>query len=265
MQWMKLAAVLVTGLALAAAGCGGDESPSDVVGAAVERTTDAGSSRMTLHVRLLAEGGAVAFAAGGISNYQTQRGRVTFDLRPLGGGRLELVFDRFLYFVRLPDAVRWIRVDLTNLAGVPNPGQFDPFHQGDPLQQLHVVRTAFGVREVGEERVRGVETTHYRARASVERALALRTSGSGEERRRAAMERTLGGLFGAEVPLELWIDGDGRLRRMDMALAGSTESASGPVALTVETRMELFDFGVSVDVARPPAAQTVDLADIGLH
>lgn len=256
-------ATVAAGLVLLAAGCGGSQSPSEVVGAAAERTTDAGSSRVALRVRLLAEGGAVVFAASGISDYQTQRGRVSFDLRPLGGGRLDLIFDRFLYFVRLPDAARWIRVDMTNLGGARNPGQFDSFQQGDPLQQLHVLRTAFGAREVGMERVRGVETTRYSARASVRRALTLSTSGPGEGRRRAAMERTLGASIDAEVPLELWIDGEGRLRRMDMALATSAEGPAGRVALTVKTRMELFEFGVAVDVARPPAAQTVDLADVG--
>jgi hypothetical protein len=60
-----------------------------------------------------------------------------------------------------------------------------------------------------------------------------------------------------EVPTEVWVDDDGLVRRMkllydDMQFAAGQR---GDMAMT----MELYDFGLEVDVEPPPAGQVVDI------
>jgi hypothetical protein len=59
-----------------------------------------------------------------------------------------------------------------------------------------------------------------------------------------------------KVPTEVWVDDDGRVRRMklsydDMQVAPGQR---GDMAMT----MELYDFGVAVAIQPPPARQVVD-------
>jgi hypothetical protein len=55
------------------------------------------------------------------------------------------------------------------------------------------------------------------------------------------------------VPLNLWIDDDGRIRAMTLYVALTTE-LGGP---SIDTRTEFFDYGVTLDATPPPADQVV--------
>lgn len=90
----------------------------------------------------------------------------------------------------------------------------------DPRQTLPLFReTLTGFRKVGRERVRGVETTHYRGRLDI------------------------GGATGA---IELWADDDDVARKVRQ----SDETRDRFVEGYTRTR-EYFDFGVDVDVSAP--------------
>ncbi len=61
-------------------------------------------------------------------------------------------------------------------------------------------------------------------------------------------------------PADVWIDDQGRLRRIHYAVTmkapdEGTASAATTTQMTVETTLELYDFGIEVKVAPPPASQ----------
>jgi hypothetical protein len=62
------------------------------------------------------------------------------------------------------------------------------------------------------------------------------------------------GLLGSEMPVDVWIDDDGLLRRMsmDMSVAGQT----------AHLQMEIWDYGVDVNVEAPPADQVGDMGSM---
>src|SRR5581483_9141244 len=90
---------------------------------------------------------------------------------------------------------------------------------------------------VGHETVRGVATTHLRVTLDLA-ALATRLRSQGY---------TVDDPGRATEPADLWVDAQGRLRRMTSP--GRSGGASGTITL------ELFDYGVHVDVQPPPADQ----------
>lgn len=94
----------------------------------------------------------------------------------------------------------------------------------DPLGPFEVVGEAIaGARVVGDDVIRGSPATHLATTADL----------------------------GAGVtPVELWIDGDGVIRRLEIRLV--THAADGPGA--VVTTVELYDIGAGVNIAVPTVA-----------
>lgn len=94
----------------------------------------------------------------------------------------------------------------------------------DPLGPFEVVGDAMaGVRVAGHDVIRGSPATH------------LATSVD---------------LGGRATPIEVWIDGDGVIRRLEIRLA--THAADGPGA--VVSTIELYDIGGAVNIAVPAGA-----------
>ncbi|HSH60342.1 MAG TPA: hypothetical protein VK988_12025 [Acidimicrobiales bacterium] len=75
-------------------------------------------------------------------------------------------------------------------------------------------------------------------------------------------------IYGQPLPVEVWIDGDGRLRKMTYAVdlgtlnlppeATQGQKPTGNLNFTIE----LFDFGTPVSVTVPPADQVTDFAQL---
>ncbi len=74
------------------------------------------------------------------------------------------------------------------------------------------------------------------------------------ERAREGMQRMLDQLGSKGVPFEVFVDGDGLLRRMTMDMKMTIEGQ----AMTMSMRMDYFDFGTDVNVQAPPARDVFD-------
>ena len=76
------------------------------------------------------------------------------------------------------------------------------------------------------------------------------------------MKPTIDQLVRAErlsrVPIEVWIDDDGFVRRMKQTLEGSGSGL--PMNMTMTT--DLYDFGTDVTVKEPPADEVVDFSEL---
>ena len=121
---------------------------------------------------------------------------------------------------------------------------------------------------VGTEPIRGEPATHYRTTIDFNRA-AQATSGDEQ----ASLQR-LAQLYGnQQLPADVWVDGQNRMRRfsytLDLSKIDPSKLPQGPgtpaakPSGTVNFSMELFDFGIPASIpAPPPPDQVVDFADL---
>ena len=259
-------------------GACGQESPSGsdplgVITLAAEKTEQAGTARMSMDMEMDGPTGLVTSTAEGAFDMASKRGHMTMEMdmaeAPAGTpdmGTVEAVFDGTVIYMKMPalsaqipGGKPWISFDLQK-AGEQlglDLGALMQSGTSDPTQTLQYLRGASGdVEVVGEEEIRGVTATHYRATVSFAKIVE-----QAPDDVRDAVEATIDQLeewMGSdEMPINVWIDSEGRMVRQMQ----SFEYAAGPAAGTsVTMTMEMYDFGVDVDVEVPPAS---DVTDIG--
>jgi hypothetical protein len=176
-------------------------------------------------------------------------------------------------FVRLPEALagagmtggkEWASVDLGTSLEHSALGSLDLTQQQDPAQTLQYLRAAStGVKEGGSATVRGVETTRYTGRLDFRKALdagleKLELSPAERQRARAGMKWMLDQLGANGVPFEVFVDGDGLLRRMTMHMNMTVEGEE----MSMKMLIDYFDFGVDVNVQAPPARDVYDASGL---
>lgn len=162
---------------------------------------------------------------------------------------------------QMPDAKPWFEMDLDTMYEQQygaNPAQMQGGAMGDPTRQLEYLRgVSDSVEKAGTEKVRGVQTTRYEAIVDLRKQVA----GQDAEARQA-QEEIIKQLGTSELPVEVWLDDQNRVRRFATDLDVPTpENASGmPEDGKLQTSIvaEYYDFGTPVDVQAPPEDQTMD-------
>ena len=264
---------LLTALS-AACGGGGASVGAAVVREAPKTTTDAHTSRMEVTIERPPARGTPSppLKIAGEADYQGHRGHMLIDLSQLGlpGPPIDAVFDNATVYEKFPPALgsvlpagkSWVKVDLATAGrsvGVDASG-LSQAQAGDPSQTLDFLRGASDrVIRVGTEDVRGSATTHYRAVVDLNKAADQSPTA------RDAIKSTVKLLGSSSMPVDVWVDAQGRVRRMKYVVdlskskvTASTASVPGSVTFT----LELFDFGVPVQAVVPPADQVVDLSEL---
>ena len=257
---MRRSIVASVVLVLALSACGsGKQSAVALVAGSTEEAFIAGSARIVGHATLTRHGEHITVPLNGVTDFQSGAADLKVDIRAMGlGGRGTVVearvLDRVMYMDfgallrgrRLPSAFhgkRWVKMDLRKL-GVS--GSDSTMNTSSLLESL---RGAGDVRRVGTEKIRGVETTHFVARIDVRAAV----SKINDRRLRALAKKGLA-MMGDTFPMNVWLDEDGRPRRM--ALEFSLKGAS------MSETVDYVDFGVDAYVVAPPKSQTIDIAEL---
>jgi hypothetical protein len=282
-------AVALAGALLLAA-CGSSVEPPSVskttvpvdrklVLASVDATTAAKTARIDVQTEMSGvDEGTTTMRGDGVIDFETGDSRLTMyidGISALGmddGVEIRTV-DGVVYtrmpglFADLPGFTgdkSWMSFDAT---GRPVGGAlFDMTGQSDPTKTLaYLQKISSDVREVGTEDVRGVETTHYHA--TIDFSKTIPEAEVPEGMRDEVKEFT--GMFGS-IPADVWIDGDGRMRRERITIdfgkvfedmPGASEADAG---FTMTQTLDLYDFGAAVEVEAPPAdqVQTFDPGDL---
>jgi hypothetical protein len=148
-------------------------------------------------------------------------------------------------FEATPVGVEWLKLDAAILGA-------SEIAQRDPSVSIDALRGATGkVKRVGSERVRGARTTRYRVTLDVQQAV-----NSAPEDQRARVQASVGKLGSDTLPADVWIDGKGRLRKLQLRLAGGAASNRGSVAF------EFSDLGAPFTATRPPPSTVLDFGEI---
>jgi hypothetical protein len=276
--------IAVGALVVVLAGCGSQAakvdvkrtvppSPRKVVLASVRATAAAKSARLSMKMTAdIGEKENLTITAAGVTDIATGDCAISMNFGALfgGSGAMEIrVVDRVGY-LKMPKALemfaggKWLKMPDLGAANGELPG----VGESDPSKFLAYLETVSnGVTKVGAERIRGVETTHYRAVLDLGKAVerpdippSLR-----DDLRKVLRESK--GL--SALPADVWIDSDGLARRMAFVLdlgklAGSDAPEGAPLTkMKMTMSMDLYDFGVPVNVVAPPPSETTEFPSFG--
>ena len=67
---------------------------------------------------------------------------------------------------------------------------------------------------------------------------------------------------GSQIPADVWIDAQGRVRRMRLSLKLPSSPSSTTAAGTMTQTIEYYDFGVPVTATVPPVSEVTDTSDL---
>ena len=256
-----------------------EDSLARVQGAAA-KVTEARSARFSMTVRTIFAGEQVPAGTAttvGVYDYAAHKGQMDTTVKtagiPFRFAQRMLVIGAAVY-MKLPEPPEppdlsdggpapspfpqerhkpWSKLELPKeLAGYngfgssfgPGPGA----GPGGPTEALQYLKAAASkVNRIGQEQVRGVPSTRYAVTFDAARLA-------------AQLPEKLSGFFKESglrfaAPADVWIDQQGRLRKIHYAVTMNVPGEAAAVRVTVETTMELYDFGVDVHVTPPPANQ----------
>jgi hypothetical protein len=227
---------------------GAQEQGTRAVRSAYERTAEQDTARVALRVRTSAEGKSAT--ASGRGTIDLDDGDSVMTLTTQGQRIEQRVVDQVLYQKapegQTPGDKPWIRIDLRKVAEQQGAaGQ----SMNDPAQSAAFAKAIDDkdVRKRGTATIDGVRTTRY----SVAVDVAELPNGA-----------TLRRQIGPTLPMDVWLDDDGRIRRqqIDMTVkAPSGKASSSPQQVKVRTLMDFSDFGTDVEAEAPPSGQVTDM------
>jgi hypothetical protein len=242
-------------VALLAAGCGGggDSASPDDIQRAASKTAKAGSLEADFAVS--AQG--LTGSGSGVFNSKERTGQMKMKLNARGR---EIPVDSFVegdvLYLRSPAFAQattrnkqWIKLNLATLGSAQGSTDLSGILDASPTpaNALAYLQGSSTVDKVGSESVGGVDTTHYSVSANLDRA-AEHASGA----TRDAVQGVISQSGVKTLPLEVWVDGNGYIRKVSY-----DEHAGRRQAATVT--MELHDFGGPVAISAPPSDSVVDL------
>ncbi len=267
---LVVAAIVVT-LSACGSGSGSTAAPHgrhavELIAASADQAAGARSARMSGEITVTTKGETKTLPLDGAVDFGTGAFTFTYDLSQLGlpGAASTKIQARMVdgaLYLNLGDlsggadrglsaltgGKTWVKMDLGSL-GLGAPGSSGGLSEANPSGLLDLLRGVGAVKTIGTETLRGVETTHYRATIDPARALARTPAAL-----RGRVQRGLGAI-GGTIPVDVWIDGDGRARKIETDVDAK--------AATVATSIEYYDFGTDVSVTAPPASDTFDFSDM---
>ncbi|MEJ1201173.1 MULTISPECIES: hypothetical protein [unclassified Streptomyces] len=240
-------------------GGSGQEQGTSAVRAAYDKTAEAESARMTIEMKLAAEGKTITSDGKGVIDLA--EGDSVMTITAQDKSIEQRVVDQVLYQKvpgqKAPGGKPWIKIDLKKVAaqqGMSNQ------QIGDPAQTAAYAKaiTDKDVTKVGTEKIDGANTTHYKVSVDVSKLP------GGEQ-----MSKQLG----PTLPMQVWLDDEGRLRRqqIDMTVkapasaSAKPDNSASPRQLKMSTVMDFSDFGTEVNAEAPPADQVADMTDEALQ
>ncbi|MET9686022.1 hypothetical protein [Streptomyces coeruleorubidus] len=254
-----VAAGVMAGVGLGAGGCaGGDAVAGDAGGDAVvvlhraaDRLVEAGSSKARTSMEMAAGGTRVTIRGAGVYDYRKRMGqlKVLLPQDPAGATErrpiTELLAPGALFMKNRGAGVppdKWVRVDTRTLSD----GNLVTGGATDPFAAAEVLRGTRSAKFVGRTEVAGTGVRHYRGTADLGAAAKKASEGNKEALKAAAK-----GFATAEVPFDVYLDDEGRIRKVRHRFSFVGGQQKSPVAVASTTL--LYDFGASARVRLPDA------------
>ncbi|WP_406217548.1 hypothetical protein [Streptomyces canus] len=260
--------VVAAVLMACATGCSGsgatldDARAADPVGTlrrAADALEDAGSSKASTSMEMATGGTRVTIRGEGVYDFRERLGRLKVMLPqdPAGTSEhqpiTELLAPGALFMKNRGAGVpadKWVRVDTATLSD----GNLVTGGATDPLAAAEVLRGTRTATYVGTTELAGTEVRHYRGTADLA-AAAKGASGAN----RSVLAAAAKGFATAAVPFDVYLDDQGRIRKIRHRFSFVNGQRQGTVAVASTTL--LYDFGIATDV-RLPAARDIYAGEI---
>ncbi|MET8792312.1 hypothetical protein [Streptomyces pseudogriseolus] len=245
-------------LGLGAAGCARSDAvaqgppagdPVEVLRTAADALVEAGSSQTRTSLEMATGGTRVTIRGEGVYDYRKRLGRLKVRLPqdPAGAAEdrpiTELLAPGALYMKNrgagVPDD-KWVRVDTATLSD----GNLVTGGATDPFAAAEVLRGTRAATFVGRTEVAGARVRHYRGTADLEAA-----SQAASEVNRGPLGAAAKGFATARVPFDVYLDDEGRIRKIRHRFSFVNGERQEPVAVASTTL--LYDFGAPADVRLP--------------
>lgn len=263
-------AVLAAGLlvcACATTGCSGNgvaaedsraaHDPVRTVRQAPDALLAAGSSQARTAMEMAAGGTRVTIRGEGVYDFRRQLGRLTLVLPqdPAGAPEhrpiTELLAPGALFMKNRGAGVpadKWVRVETATLSD----GNLVTGGATDPLAAAQVLRGTRTAAFVGDTQVAGVAVRHFRGTADL--ALAAENApAAGESALRAVLKAAAKGFATADVPFDVYLDDQGRVRKLRQRFSFASRQGHGKKTVAVFSTTLLYAFGTQVSVTLPQA------------
>jgi hypothetical protein len=257
MRYVLVLAALVLPLAACGGGGGGSSSngaslsPLASVKTAARKSSSAPSEHVVVKGTATVSGQPVLVSGSGDFDNVNHRGSVHSDVNAGGlSATLDAVMNGTVFYLRsplfsatIPTGKTWLKLDLQKLGKAANL-DFGALLSQDPSQAFAQVAASGSVVEVGDEKIDGVDTTHYRARVDPSKVP-----------QGAKIQALTKAKYG---PYHVWVGkDDGYVHRIQVSYSYSTNGVRQAVATTTT----FSDFGKKVSVDVPTDADSYDATD----
>ncbi|MFD9440488.1 hypothetical protein ACFWBR_22365 [Streptomyces sp. NPDC060006] len=194
----------------------------------------------------------ITYTGGTMADQMRQMGTTSMEARYLPDAYYAKMGDKF---AEQSGGKHWIKYaydDLADLAGGSGAYMKDQMQNTTPNQSVKLLLASGDVRKVGEEKVRGENTTHYSGTVDV--ADLAGKSSNLSEKQLADMKRQLEQAGVTTEKIDIWVNGEDLLVKK----VEKGELATGSMSSTAY----YSDYGVKVSTEEPPAADTADFKDL---
>ena len=261
-----LTVVLAASLAALSA-CGTEDISPEAIADAAKATAASGGSAIAVEIRMAGPEDEITMVGDGVIDTAGRHARIDYALAGDLGASADIkqIIDGNVLYMQmstiddLPDGKSWIKFDMSKAAesvGL-DAAQLDQLGS-DATRTLDYLRATGDVEKEGEEEVRGIETTHYRAVVDLRKYPELVPESERAQAARA-IETLIEQIGESEVPTDVWIDDRNLVRRMRQQL-DVRQAGQDPTEMDITT--ELFDFGTPVSVSPPPESEVFDATDV---
>ncbi|WP_327354099.1 hypothetical protein [Streptomyces sp. NBC_01304] len=194
----------------------------------------------------------VTFTDGALADQMAQVGNTSIEYRYLPNGFYANMGDKF---AQQSGGKHWIAYDYDKLAetgGAAGGVLKDQMQKTTPNQSVKMLLASGDVKRVGEEKVRGVATTHYSGTVDVA-DISAKTAELDEEEVEALRKQLKQAGMTTEK-IDIWVDGDNLLvKKIEEA-----KMKTGEFSQTVY----YSDYGVEVSAEKPAAGDTIDFSEL---
>ncbi|MFI8926567.1 hypothetical protein ACIG3E_02620 [Streptomyces sp. NPDC053474] len=194
----------------------------------------------------------ITYTGGQLAETMRQTGSTSMEARYLPDAYYAKMGDRF---AAQADGKHWVKYaydDLERVGGGSGAYMKDAMQNSTPHQSVKMLLASGDVKKVGEEKVRGVNTTHYSGTVDVAE-LAEKSSGLSASQL-SDMKRQLEQAGVTTETVDIWVNDENLLVKK----VEKGQMKTGELAATAY----YSDYGTAVSAKEPPAADTADFKDL---
>jgi hypothetical protein len=255
------------------------QSATKLIRAAYSQTVAAKTAKVTLTESITQSNSLplqVTISGQGSLDFSSSDMTLTFS-SPQTPGNYSVLFVSPNLYIQLPAADKaqlpagktWLSLNLNTVTEAKLGASLSQLSSSSQestqlLSYLQAVSTS-GITTVGPATIKGVATTEYKATVDLTKVADQKSPAA-----QAAIKSLEAQVNATTVPVQVWLDGQGRVRQVSEQIQVSTTSQSSggttiPAASgSVSTTVDYYDFGTPVTVQAPPSSQVDDVTSQAL-